>query len=64
MKDPNSKSIKVAGAFAALSMLFAACGGAAAPRGAARTAVGAGEGQVNIVAWAGYIERGETDKNL
>jgi putative spermidine/putrescine transport system substrate-binding protein len=26
------------------------------------TAVGAGEGQLNIVAWAGYIERGETDK--
>jgi putative spermidine/putrescine transport system substrate-binding protein len=25
-------------------------------------AVGAGEGQLNIVAWAGYIERGETDK--
>ncbi|MDH5531613.1 MAG: spermidine/putrescine ABC transporter substrate-binding protein, partial [Paracoccaceae bacterium] len=25
------------------------------------TAVGAGEGQVNIVAWPGYIERGETD---
>ncbi len=23
--------------------------------------IGAGEGQVNIVAWAGYIERGETD---
>ena len=29
---------------------------------AAMTKVGAGEGQVNIVAWAGYIERGETDK--
>ncbi len=27
------------------------------------TAIGAGEGQVNIIAWAGYIERGETDKN-
>lgn len=27
------------------------------------TAVGDGEGQVNIVAWAGYIERGETDAN-
>ena len=27
------------------------------------TAVGPGEGQVDIVAWAGYIERGETDKN-
>ena len=25
--------------------------------------VGAGEGEVNIVAWAGYIERGETDPN-
>ncbi len=25
--------------------------------------MGAGEGQVNIVAWPGYIERGETDKN-
>jgi len=25
------------------------------------TEIGAGEGQVNIVAWAGYIERGETD---
>ncbi|MFZ1727408.1 MAG: ABC transporter substrate-binding protein, partial [Albidovulum sp.] len=25
------------------------------------TALGAGEGQVNIVAWPGYIERGETD---
>ena len=26
------------------------------------TAIGAGEGQVDIVAWPGYIERGETDK--
>jgi putative spermidine/putrescine transport system substrate-binding protein len=26
------------------------------------TALDAGEGQVNIVAWPGYIERGETDK--
>ena len=26
------------------------------------TEVGASEGQLNIVAWAGYIERGETDK--
>jgi putative spermidine/putrescine transport system substrate-binding protein len=27
-------------------------------------AIGPGEGQVNILAWAGYIERGETDKNF
>jgi putative spermidine/putrescine transport system substrate-binding protein len=26
--------------------------------------LGAGEGQVDIVAWAGYIERGATDKNF
>lgn len=26
------------------------------------TVLGEGEGQVNIVAWAGYIERGDTDK--
>ena len=26
--------------------------------------IGAGEGQVDIVAWPGYIERGETDKNF
>lgn len=25
--------------------------------------IGKGEGQVNIIAWPGYIERGETDKN-
>ena len=25
--------------------------------------VGKGEGQVDIVAWPGYIERGESDKN-
>jgi putative spermidine/putrescine transport system substrate-binding protein len=29
----------------------------------ARTVQGAGEGQVDIVAWPGYIERGETDKS-
>ena len=28
------------------------------------TEIGAGEGQVNIVAWAGYIERGETMKEF
>ncbi|WCL49463.1 ABC transporter substrate-binding protein [Leptospira sp. GIMC2001] len=28
------------------------------------TSVGSGEGEVSIVAWPGYIERGETDKNF
>ena len=33
------------------------------PASAQMTEIGAGEGQVDIVAWPGYIERGETDKN-
>ncbi len=32
------------------------------PMAAQVTALGEGEGEVSIVAWAGYIERGETDK--
>jgi putative spermidine/putrescine transport system substrate-binding protein len=31
--------------------------------GAPLQKIGEGEGEVSIVAWAGYIERGETDKN-
>lgn len=34
------------------------------PKGAPLQAIGEGEGQVDIVAWAGYIERGETDKRF
>ncbi|MBF8286001.1 MAG: polyamine/opine/phosphonate uptake ABC transporter family,periplasmic substrate-binding protein [Anaerolineales bacterium] len=35
----------------------------APPKGAPLQAVGEGEGEVSIVSWAGYIERGETDPN-
>jgi len=42
----------------------AATAAPAAPvKGAPLQAIGEGEGQVDIVAWPGYIERGETDKN-
>lgn len=58
-----------------LSMILAACaipqtpGGApaeqsdatSAPATVGMQAIGDGEGEVSIVAWAGYIERGETD---
>ena len=47
----------------ALSVLFA-FGAQAAQAADMMKALGAGEGAVNIVAWAGYIERGETDKNF
>lgn len=50
------------------SLLLTACGGAVTPadtevveEGGMMTEVGEGEGQVDIIAWAGYIERGETD---
>lgn len=33
------------------------------PSYAQLASIGPGEGEVDIVAWAGYIERGETDKN-
>jgi putative spermidine/putrescine transport system substrate-binding protein len=37
---------------------------AAQPVLAQMTEIGAGEGQLDIVAWPGYIERGETDPNF
>ncbi|MCO6451414.1 MAG: ABC transporter substrate-binding protein [Caldilineales bacterium] len=58
-----------------LAIVLSACAAPAAPaapapaapaeapaeEGGMMTEVGEGEGEVNIVAWAGYIERGETD---
>lgn len=46
----------------ALTLCVAVAGQASAQ--AMLTEIGAGEGQVDIVAWAGYIERGETDKSF
>jgi putative spermidine/putrescine transport system substrate-binding protein len=46
---------------AGLLALSAACGPALAQD--VKKEIGAGEGALNIVAWPGYIERGETDKN-
>src|SRR6187402_495370 len=42
--------------------LLAAASVPATSIAAQMTAVGDGEGEVDIVAWPGYIERGETDK--
>ena len=47
--------------------LLVLAGGLVAAAGAAGaappTAVGQGEGEVDIEAWPGYVERGENDKN-
>lgn len=44
-----------------LSVLISACAGQAGQPSGPRQSIGQGEGAVSIVAWAGYIERGETD---
>lgn len=44
------------------SLILAACGGAGGSTGM-KTEIGEGEGEVSIISWAGYIERGETDPN-
>ncbi len=46
-----------------LALVLAACGGGGdeAGEGGPLQEIGEGEGKVVIVAWAGYIERGETD---
>lgn len=44
------------------SLVLTACGGAGGSAGTEPLQkLGAGEGEVAIVAWAGYIERGESD---
>ena len=47
------------------SLILSACGGAAGggeeAAGGPLQSIGEGEGAVSIVAWAGYVERGETD---
>lgn len=51
-------------AFLAAAILLVACAPAVAPtRGGPLQSIGPGEGGVSIVAWAGYIERGQTDPN-
>jgi putative spermidine/putrescine transport system substrate-binding protein len=67
--------LKVATAAAAVAMLAAACGSSSGT-GSAATArakppplqalksLGAGEGTVNILAWAGYAENGSTDPKV
>lgn len=45
-----------------LSGALLALGATTSALAAPPASVGKGEGQLNIIAWAGYIERGETDK--
>lgn len=58
-----SLSFKFFSLMALTALLLAACAPAADTAGGPVQELGEGEGAVDIVAWAGYIERGETDPN-
>ncbi len=73
----RSRLVKVATAGALVALLATACGttsgGSSAQPGSTKAqppkldalkALGAGEGAINILAWAGYAENGSTDKTV
>ncbi len=66
-KAVNTKFLaRLFGGLVVASVLLAACGGGAAtvPASTMQQSIGAGEGEVDIIAWAGYIERGESDPTI
>jgi putative spermidine/putrescine transport system substrate-binding protein len=70
------RSKRFAAALAAGVLLLAGCGGESNPPSTGGpqgmtppkidklATLGAGEGQVNVVSWAGYVENGSTDKSV
>jgi len=57
------KNRRFLGALGAIAIVAAACGGGASPKPSLDlpTSIGAGEGELNLIIWAGYAERGEID---
>ncbi len=57
------KNRRFLGTLAVVAIVAAACGGGASPKPSPDlpTSIGAGEGELNLVIWAGYAERGEVD---
>lgn len=58
----NLKRLRLWSLLLVFAIMLAACGGGDAEEAAGEpmTEIGEGEGEVSIVAWAGYIERGDT----
>ncbi len=56
----KSKWFPILSVLMLVSLVLSACG-AAASDGGMKTEIGDGEGEVSIISWAGYIERGDTD---
>lgn len=47
-----------------LGLVLAACGGGGGGGGDTIDEIGEGEGELNLIIWAGYAERGEVDPNF
>jgi len=62
----KSKLFVVVAIASLVSIVLSACGAIAATpeAGGPMQSVGEGEGEISIISWAGYIERGETDPNF
>jgi len=58
----KSKWFVILSVIAVASMALSACAGTA-PTSKMKTSIGAGEGEVAIISWAGYIERGDNVPN-
>ena len=57
------RRMRIAPWLSALALVAAACGGGtSSPSASAIHEIGEGEGALNLVIWAGYAERGETDR--
>jgi putative spermidine/putrescine transport system substrate-binding protein len=46
---------------AGIALIVAACSGGGSPAPSAQASLGAGEGRLDMIIWAGYAERGATD---
>ncbi len=74
-KVPSGRTARLVGLTGATVLALAACGGGSSevnkdkaappvPSIAAQASIGAGEGALNLVAWAGYAEDGTNDKTV
>ncbi len=61
MRSSLRHTRRLTGGAIVLALVFAACGGDDDASGKALDELGEGEGEVNLIAWAGYVEDGSTD---
>lgn len=55
------RQLRIPALTVALGVLITACGSTSGPSASAITEIGEGEGELNLIIWAGYAERGEVD---